>query len=78
MKNKYNTVVLISVNEVNARKVCERIQGDFIEDFSNHPEICDIDPANVLIYNLSDFMDLVNDQTMDVLTEYFVTFVNTQ
>lgn len=74
----YNTVVLISVNEINAREICEMIEGEFIEDFDNHYEFCQIDPNNYMTYAISDFMDLVNDQELDVLTGYFITFVNTK
>lgn len=74
----YNTVVLISVNEINARKICERVEGEFIEDFDNHYEFRQINPEHYAVYSISDFIDLVNNQELDVLTEYFITFVNTK
>jgi hypothetical protein len=74
---KANTVVLIHTDYDNARKVCERIEGEFIEDFSNHPEFQDMEPGDYTIYWLSDFMDLVNTQELDNLTEYFISFVTT-
>jgi hypothetical protein len=72
---KANTVVLIHTDYDNARKVCERIEGEFIEDFDNHPEFQDLD--NYLVYRLTDFMDLVNTQELENLTEYFISFVQT-
>jgi hypothetical protein len=72
---KANTVVLIHTDYDNARKVCERVEGEFIEDFDNHPEFQDID--NYMVYGLTDFMDLVNTQELDNLGEYFISFVQT-
>jgi O-phosphoseryl-tRNA(Cys) synthetase len=34
----------------------------------------DID-GSVLVYTLSGFMDEVNDQNLEVLTEYFISYV---
>jgi len=75
---KSNTIVLISTDYHEARKVCERVEGEFIEDFDNHFEFSSIPPDLYLVYDLSDFMDLVNDQELDVLTNYFITFVRTE
>lgn len=74
---KVNTVVLISVDEVNARKICERVESTYIEDFENHPDFKDINPRDYEFYSVSDFMDMVNNQERDVLTNFFITFVNT-
>ena len=74
---KINTVVLISVDEVNARKICERVENTRIEDFDNHPDFKDINPRHYEVYDMSDFMDMVNNRERDVLTNFFITFVNT-
>ena len=72
---KTDTVILISTKESNARKICESIEGDTIEDFDNHPEIGSISPNHIIILYNSDFMDWVNNDEIN-LSEYFITFVN--
>lgn len=72
-----NTVVLISVDEIDARKICERVENTTIKDFDNDPNFKDLDPNDYEVYSLSDFMDMVNNQERDVLTNFFITFVNT-
>ena len=72
----YTHVVIISVEQGDARKVCERIQGDIIDDFDNHHDISEVDPTHYEVYSISDYMDLVNDQVLDNLTSSFVTFIN--
>jgi hypothetical protein len=75
---KANTVVLIHTDYYdNARKVCERIEGEFIEDFYNHPAFQDVEPQNFIIYPLTNFMKLVNDRVLNNLTEYVISFVTT-
>lgn len=73
-----NTVVLISVKEIGARKICERIEGSEIDDFDNHPDFRDIDPNHYMVFDFSDFMDMVNNQELDNLSEYFISFVRTK
>lgn len=76
MNYKCNTAVLISVKELDARKICERVESTFIEDFDNHSEFKDLNPNHFEVYSLTNFMDLLNDESY-ILTKYFVTFVNT-
>lgn len=75
MEYNCNSVVLIKVLENTALKVCESIEGMNIEDFSDLEEIKGIDPENILVYSLSDFMDLVNTEELDNFGEYFISFV---
>lgn len=71
-----NTVVLIDTDYFEARKTCERIEGEYIEDFDNHHDIQEVPPNKYEVYKLTDFMDLCNDQEID-LENYFITFVTT-
>jgi transposase len=70
-------MVLIPVDYSNSRKVCNEIQTG---KFANHNELneklkeYDIHEG-VLIYSLNAFMEEVNDQILDVLTEYFISYV---
>jgi hypothetical protein len=69
-------VVLISVEETNSRKICENMENekfDTIADVWKH--IRDKTGTSVLVYSMTDFMDAVNDQDMDILTEYFMSYV---
>ena len=71
-------IVLISVDHDNARKVCEQIEnmdfathGDFFKELENRLG----SREDFLIFTISQFMDEVNDQILDNLTEYFMTYV---
>lgn len=71
-------IVLISVDYHNARKVCELIQNQTYPTFSHlvkdlTKELGNVDEVSVL--PISDFMDSVNDQELDNLTEYFMSYV---
>lgn len=73
MKTK---IVLIHVDHDNARKVCENIGGMVVThnellDYFNNNEI-----VRYQVFDISDFMDGVNDQELDVLTECFMSYVN--
>lgn len=72
-----NTVVLISVKEIDAREICERIEGSVIDDFSNDANFKDVDPNHYMVFDYSDFMDAVNNQELDDLTGHFISFVTT-
>ena len=73
-------IVLISVDYVNARKTCEQIQNEKfdsrdiarkrIEELLNEDEV-----GHISIFRLTDFMDEVNDQNLDNLTEYFISYI---
>ena len=74
-------IVLISVDYINARKTCEQIQNEKfdsraiarerIKELVNENEVGDIS-----IFRLTDFMDEVNDQYIDNLTEYFISYIH--
>jgi hypothetical protein len=73
MKTK---IVLIHVDHDNARKVCEDIESmvfthNELLDYFNDNEI-----VRYQVFDISDFMDGVNDQELDVLTECFMSYVN--
>jgi hypothetical protein len=73
-------IVLISVDYVNARKTCEQIQNEKfdsrdiarkrIKELLNEDEV-----GHISIFRLTDFMDEVNDQNLDNLTEYFISYI---
>jgi hypothetical protein len=72
-------IILIPVDYSNSRKVCELIenqtfetQGDAIRYAKKH--LVDGD-GNILILSMEDFMDSCNDQVLDMLTEYFISYV---
>ena len=74
-------IVLIPVDYGSARKACEHIED---ETFKTHAEIRtrifeelgeEIPDAGISIYNITDFMDAVNDEELDVFTEYFMSYV---
>jgi hypothetical protein len=71
-------IVLISVDHNNARKVCEQIE-DFV-----YPTLTALEDTlreklgtrdETIILTISQFMDEVNDQLLDNLSEYFITYV---
>ncbi len=71
-------IVLISVEHNNARKVCEKIQNGTYPTFSHlkkslNEELGGLD--EVIVLTISQFMDEVNDQIMDNLSDYFMTYV---
>ena len=72
-------VVLIPVDEIGSRKICENMENenfDSINDVWKYLEDkTEVHWSNVLVYRMTDFMEAVNDQDMDILTEYFMTYV---
>ena len=76
-------IVLIPVDYYNSRKVCEIIDGQTfdtestltkkLKDSLDVPE--DEKVESPLIYGISEFVDAVNDQQLDVLSEYFIAHV---
>lgn len=76
-------IVLIPVDYIKSRKLCELIQSqsypsitEVIKEINSHMgEDADEFGQRVLIYPLALFMDEVNDQVLDVLTEYFMSYV---
>lgn len=72
-------IVLISVNEPKSRDACEFIENMFFEDMEGVLKVLGeqgiTDDDSIMGYELSNFMDAVNDQDLDVLTEYFISYV---
>ena len=74
-------IILIPVSYSNSRKVCELIenqtfetQGDTIR-FAKKHLVSSEEGGEVLIFTMSDFMDACNNQELDVLTEYFISYI---
>jgi t-SNARE complex subunit (syntaxin) len=72
-------IVLISVDHNNARKVCEQIENFVYPTLSALKETLkekleDINEG-VMVLTISQFMDEVNDQLLDNLSEYFISYV---
>ncbi len=70
-------IVLISVDHNNARKVCEQIENFVYPTLSALKETLkekleDINEG-VMVLTISQFMDEVNDQLLDNLSEYFIS-----
>lgn len=74
-------IVLISVDHDSAREVCNFIEN---RTFKNYDEFnktlrteldAELTSNLVLTFAISDFMEAVNDQELDVLTEYFMSYV---
>jgi hypothetical protein len=74
-------IVLISVRYHNARKTCEQIENEkfdsrdiainTIKELLNEDEV-----GHIPILRLIEFMEEVNDQNLDNLTEYFISYVH--
>ena len=71
-------IVLISVGHDNARKVCEQIENntyptyfDLFKDVSAKVS----SNEGFFLLTISEFMDNVNDQILDNLSEYFISYV---
>ena len=75
-------IVLISSAYNNARKVCNLIENQKFDSREIVRETInkelDEDDAfdDVSIFRLSDFMEEVNDQYFDNLTEYFISYIH--
>ena len=74
-------IVLISVDYYNARKVCEAIENQKFDSRESiietiNKELDDDVEGVVSIFRLSDFMDEVNNQELDNLTEYFISYIH--
>lgn len=76
--NNNTQIVLISVDHHNSRKVCEQLEN-FV-----YPTLGALEETlaeklgsreGFIILTISQFMDEVNDQLLDVLTNYFMTYV---
>jgi len=73
-------VVIVPVDYGNSRKVCELIENMKFEGTAEigkflAKEEVDGSLGDIMIYELSDFMDGVNNQELDVLTDSFISYV---
>ena len=69
-------VVLISTDEANSRKICENMENEKFDSINDvWKYLKDKTENETLVYRMTDFMDAVNDQDMDILTEYFMSYV---
>jgi hypothetical protein len=71
-------IVLISVDHTNPRKVCEKLENMVYPTFDAlHSKLVEELGSNedFLIFTISQFMDEVNDQILDNLENYFMTYV---
>ncbi len=75
-------IVLIPVDHIDSRKTCEFIQNtEFLSEYelrkhiNGYLGVKENEDDNVLLYNLNDFMCEVNNQQLDILTEYFISYV---
>jgi hypothetical protein len=73
-------IVLISIDYVNARKVCNHIENT---KFNSRDEVRETiknqlgeGDSHVAIYRLTDFMEEVNDQGLDDLSNYFISYIH--
>jgi len=78
-------IVLIPVVYFDARKTCEAIENQTYKDVPTllnevHEKLerggKDGKDEDVLVYELSEFMDEVNNQELDVMTNYFIGYVH--
>lgn len=73
-------VVVIPCSFTNARKVCELIEN---QKFANSDELREtltlqekeIETENVLWYEISDFMDEVNNGDLEIFIHSFISYV---
>lgn len=74
-------IILININHTNSRKACNAIENTTFANFDALEQALvkngiDADEDHrTLKYEISDFMEAVNDQELDVLTEYFLSYV---
>jgi hypothetical protein len=74
-------IILININHTNARKACNAIENTTFANFDALEQALVKNGINAnedyrtLKYEISDFMEAVNDQELDVLTEYFLSYV---
>lgn len=73
-------VVIVPVEYHNSRKVCELIENMKFDSTSEIGKFLaeqgiDGGSGDIMIYDLSDFMDGVNNQELDILTDCFISYV---
>lgn len=69
------SIVLISVEFTNSRKVCEKIEGQSFDRRKLDDLMVSEMITNYSVIPLSDFMDSVNNQDLDDLTNYFMSYI---
>ena len=69
------SIVLISVDFTNSRKVCEKIEGQSFDRRKLDDLMVSEMITNYSVIPLSDFMDSVNNQELDDLTNYFMSYI---
>lgn len=73
-------IILVSVDHNNARKICEQIENTTYPTLTALKDTLKekLDDVNegVMVFTISEFMDEVNDQLLDNLSEYFISYVN--
>lgn len=68
-------IILINLNYSNeARRICETLENQVFKSIEDLPTL----PENSLLYEITDFMDAVNDQELDILTDYYISYVKCQ
>lgn len=83
-----NTIVLMSTDaHYDSRKVCEFLQGEVFDSLDGFKTrlteegVNDVDVKlesdEIQAYSLNEFQDLANDQVLDVLTNDFIFFCQT-
>ena len=73
-------IVLIPVSYSNARKVCNSIENQKFDSRESARETIkeqlDDCESDVSIFHLSNFMEEVNDQNLDNLENYFISYIH--
>ena len=75
-------IILIPVDYSNSRKVSENIENKTFETQADavksvYKDLVGDDEVKgiVLIFPITDFMDACNNQELDVLTNYFISYI---
>ena len=68
-------IVLIRAGNIEfSRKFCEHIENTTYDDLNSFLNSVGCS-SDISVYSLSEFMDLVNDQELDNLEGYFLTYI---
>ena len=72
---KANHIVLMRVrSNTNARKLCEHIENTTYEDIIEFRKSMG-NKEGIEVYTMSTFMDMVNSQELDNLSNYFISYI---
>lgn len=74
-------IVIIPVDYHNSRKVCELIENTTYSNFDELDKVLIEHGLNgvegeIMFFEISEFMDAVNNQELDILTDSFISYVN--